>query len=376
MKLGFVAPIVGEQMNFNGRGSRNPPKRRISGRNLRNSCVAGNFDHVESPDFLHELEALRGRSCTTAEKRYEVLKVRDRILQRLRKHVNGVTAKKLIVERWIWRHMSGPLLERYRRIFQMSVNPFEKRPSGEPDHKFFVTDYSRSAADQEEPLCHELRSPKALVASMDYILKWMCNKPVTTQWYDFVWSRTRAIRKEITQQKIISPEAVGILEKCCRIHIFAAHHFCECSASDFDQQMNNENLTKSLQSLRHIYEDLAKRHIYLDSEAEFRCYDVLLNLRDSNILQQVFKLRVEVQATPEMRLAVNLFLAFNTSNYVRFFRMVISSCSFLQACLLHRWFGELRADTLRTLAVSYSKKIIRDTSDALTIGRNFQTVAQ
>jgi hypothetical protein len=43
-------------------------------------------------------------------------------------------------------------------------------------------------------------------------------------WYDFLWSRTRAIRKEITQQLMVDRVAVGLVEKCARFHIYAA--FC------------------------------------------------------------------------------------------------------------------------------------------------------
>ncbi|TKR62010.1 hypothetical protein L596_026031 [Steinernema carpocapsae] len=87
-------------MTFKVRGSRNPSKRRTFGNNSRNSSADSiNFDRGESePDFLRELEALRGRSCATVEKRYEILKARDRILQRLRKHESGGATKKLIVE--------------------------------------------------------------------------------------------------------------------------------------------------------------------------------------------------------------------------------------------------------------------------------------
>jgi hypothetical protein len=44
-------------------------------------------------------------------------------------------------------------------------------------------------------------------------------------------------------------------------------------------------MTKCLQSLRHLYEDLSKKNIYCQNEAEFRAYDVILNLNDSNILR-------------------------------------------------------------------------------------------
>lgn len=57
-----------------------------------------------------------------------------------------------------------------------------------------------------------------------------------SRWYDFTWSRTRAIRKEITQQMIVDEVTVSLVEKCARFHIYAS--FCmanfEVSFKSFD----------------------------------------------------------------------------------------------------------------------------------------------
>lgn len=66
------------------------------------------------------------------------------------------------------------------------------------DHRIAVKEYSRSSADQEEPLPLELRPVHALTRTMEYL----CNNILGigsdggwSDWYDFLWSRTRAIRK-------------------------------------------------------------------------------------------------------------------------------------------------------------------------------------
>lgn len=50
------------------------------------------------------------------------------------------------------------------------------------------------------PLAHELRSLEALQMTMDYLIFNIANEIPNTntelsRWYDFLWSRTRAIRK-------------------------------------------------------------------------------------------------------------------------------------------------------------------------------------
>lgn len=68
------------------------------------------------------------------------------------------------------------------------------------DHHKVIKEYSRSSADQEEPLPHELRPSNVLTMTMDYLV---CNvmdlyedgRSSAEDWYDFLWNRTRGIRK-------------------------------------------------------------------------------------------------------------------------------------------------------------------------------------
>lgn len=78
---------------------------------------------------------------------------------------------------------------------------------------------------------------------------------------------------------------VSLIEKCTRFHIHCAHHLCEEPMSSFDAKINHENMTKCLQSLKEMYQDLANKGIYCPSEAEFRGYNVLLNLNKGDILR-------------------------------------------------------------------------------------------
>ena len=56
--------------------------------------------------------------------------------------------------------------------------------------------------------------------------------------------------------------------------------------SVFDDKINNENLTKCLQTLKEMYKDLADKHgAYCDTEAEFRAYVILMNLNQGDVLR-------------------------------------------------------------------------------------------
>lgn len=60
-----------------------------------------------------------------------------------------------------------------------------------------VKEYSRSSADQEVPLPHELRHISALKQTMDYLVWNIVTEKYSSvpEWFDFLWNRTRAIRK-------------------------------------------------------------------------------------------------------------------------------------------------------------------------------------
>ena len=66
-----------------------------------------------------------------------------------------------------------------------------------------------------------------------------------------------------------------------------AYLLCDLTSDQFDQKMNTENLGKCLQTLRHLYEDLNRKGTHCPNEAEFRAYDMMLYLNDSNVLRQV-----------------------------------------------------------------------------------------
>ena len=78
-----------------------------------------------------------------------------------------------------------------------------------------------------------------------------------------------------------------MVEKCARFHIHCTARLCELDMQDFDQKINDENLTKCLQTLKHMYHDLSLKRIFCPNEAEIRSYDVLLHLNDGNTLRYV-----------------------------------------------------------------------------------------
>ncbi|CAL8074801.1 unnamed protein product [Calicophoron daubneyi] len=265
-----------------------------------------------------------------------------------------------------------PELERYLRDFHQRVSIFECLPStinaGSSgwlmDHTRAVKDYQRSSADQPVPLPCELRPTAVLHRTMRYLLASVADRPEldTTRslwksWYEFMWTRTRAIRKDVVQQRLCSPEIVGVMERIARFHIFCAARLVDQPIDSFDPRINSENLTQCLQTLKEMYNDLiddsSPNRPCCPCEPEFRGYMLLMKLNDQGALNSVQKLPERLLRSGEVRFAVSVHEAVTTNNYIRFFRLVRQTTC-LNACLMHRYFVQVRSQALLRLAYSFT----------------------
>ncbi|KAI1726178.1 SAC3/GANP family domain-containing protein [Ditylenchus destructor] len=301
------------------------------------------------------LQSLIGTRCETSADKYMLLKKRDELMCKAR--VKNTDVSVMDIVQGTCPDMC-PEKERYMRESQKNLNRYECDSNGAIIPKIAVKDYSRSAADQEEPLPHELRPTEVLEMTTNYLLNNIASEMPSSsselgRWYDFLWSRTRSIRKDITQQMLKDRRAVDLVEKCTRLHVFAAYKLAKLEFSDFNQKMNTENLSKSLQTLRHMYDDLASEGQFCGNEAEFRSYDVILNLSDSNVHSQVLSYRDEVRESELFRVAMELATAYQNTNYVQFFRLLKHRATYLQACISHRYFSPVRHSALRIICSAY-----------------------
>ncbi|CAI5449250.1 unnamed protein product [Caenorhabditis angaria] len=334
-----------------------PQQSRIEVIKSRESSIPRSFSPELKDDakLIKKLAELEGRECAGEYEKYAILDERDKILYQLRA-INSPVIKQL--ERC---EEMCTEKERYMRIVQKRSSPFEcDEATFEVAHQMMVKEYARSAADQERPLPHELRSEKMMEHTMSYLLSQVLDKfPETaeqrTGWYNFLWSRTRAVRKEVTQLSMSDTLALELVERCTRLHILFGYILCDLEVDHFDQKMNNENLGKCLQTLRHLYEDFERRGIKCVNEPEFRSYDVMMHMNDSNVFSQVLSYRSEVRQSPSVCLALQLSISFQNNNYCKFFRLLKSQATYLQCCMSHKLFNEIRSKAVNVITSSYGR---------------------
>ena len=241
-----------------------------------------------------------------------------------------------------------PEKERYMREFQRQVSSYEQVDGGDYhiNHTSAVKQYSRSSADQEEPMAHDLRPVKSLKMTMSYLLHEICDlceneEANLADWYHFLWDRMRSIRKDITQQELCCLDTVELVEQCARFHILCSERLCAEEVSVFDPKINSENLTKCLQTLKYMYYDLRENEgITCRNEPEFRAYVILLNLNNGTFMAEMRTLPPAVQHSPQVKFALDVHAALTMGNYTKFFKLVRKT-TYLNGCILLRYFNQV-----------------------------------
>ncbi|KAK6618459.1 hypothetical protein RUM43_013652 [Polyplax serrata] len=228
------------------------------------------------------------------------------------------------------------------------------------NHSLAVKEYARSSADQEEPLPHELRPISVLTMTMSHLLHNVADfcelsDDNLEEWYMFMWDRTRALRKDLTQQGLCCLESVTLVEQCARFHIHCAERLVDQDSSIYDDKINTENLTKCLQTLKYMYKDLAKEDVRCPNQPEFVCYSLLLNLNNSSVFTELSDMPNCLMSSEPVKFALNVMTAWETRNYIRFFDLV-KRAAYLNSCLLRRYFGEMRLYAVKTMIRSYCTK--------------------
>ncbi|CAH2096075.1 unnamed protein product [Euphydryas editha] len=303
-----------------------------------------------------ELHKLRSRTSLTPDEKWRTLDARDRILRSWggagsRVKVGGATigtCPDMCPEK--------ELLHRQAEHQVMTLETIVDS-DGLLEPWRAVKQYSRSSADQEIPMCYELRPATVLMRTCAYLLHEIADttRQVTlADWFHFMWDRFRGIRKDITQQALCCADSICMVEICARFHAHCAARLADLEHTQFDQKLNTDNLTKCLQTLKHMYADVSSDK--KPNEAEFRGYIALLNLGDANFWWEIKQLPQNIQKSESIVFAIKIYTSLDNNNYVKFFRLVREKATYLQACILMRYFNDVRARALARIIKAYAPR--------------------
>ncbi|KAI9244721.1 SAC3/GANP/Nin1/mts3/eIF-3 p25 family-domain-containing protein [Sporodiniella umbellata] len=268
-----------------------------------------------------------------------------------------------------------PHFEMVERDIQNGVDRLEMDEEGNLDKNKAVKAYRRSAAGNDQPLPTDVRSPEALVATLDYLMNDILSVHTLEKCHAFIRDRTRSIRQDFTLQNIRDVTAIQVHERIARFHILCLHEMCGMEESKFSEQQETEQLRKVLLSLMEFYEDLREEGIETPNEPEFRSYYILTHIRDKDVAKQTMSQPINIFKHQHVQLALKFHAMAQRSNeieetssrrnkasnalasknsYSSFFKWIKhQNTPFLMACLLETHFAEVRKGALKAMNVGY-----------------------
>ncbi|RPA87230.1 hypothetical protein BJ508DRAFT_203388 [Ascobolus immersus RN42] len=164
-----------------------------------------------------------------------------------------------------------PRFEREERQFQNAVDKVEKDPiTGRIDPRLAVKAYHRPAAGVPNPMPSDVRPPKVLVKTLDYLFHDLLTKYPFVEVHPFIRDRTRSVRADFRVQNSDGPECIESHERIIRFHILAIHLLT--AESGFSAQQEMQQLRASMAALMDMYRSSRQRGIVPEHEAEFVAY--------------------------------------------------------------------------------------------------------
>lgn len=242
--------------------------------------------------------------------------------------------------------------------------------------------FRRSAAGKDEQLPSDIRTPKTLLQTINYMLRHVTTSDETLgSRHKFVWDRTRSVRNDLSIQQVSQKQDIEIAVKCferiARFHILSLHLLSSpTNQEQFDHHQEREQLNNTLLSLLYYYDDNRGR-LTFPNEAEFRAYYILFSIHDQrpDLEARVQKWPRELRESPRVQVAMEMFAAAGNTweyqgtldakrpnplaqgLYSRFFKLVKSkSVSYLMACVAEVYFNQVRQTAIRSIWKAYCRQ--------------------
>ncbi|KAF2404488.1 hypothetical protein EJ06DRAFT_206631 [Trichodelitschia bisporula] len=279
-----------------------------------------------------------------------------------------------------------PEFERVQRIVQNDVwrQEWERQTQAldygkrTPDESRMVKKFRRAAAGLDEQLPSDLRPPRVLLKTTNYLLNELPTESSDdiSKIQAFLWDRTRAIRNDFSIQQLKEVEdiriAIDCYERIARFHIFSLHQMAAVDrkgAETYDWQQDREQLDRTLLTLLDYYGKVRLQY-QSPNEVEFRVYDILLHIQSPQPYMEykVQGLPDHIRLHPRILKAMELWEAATNSidlqgpflesvphvvvqeNWARFWKLIMSNqVSYLMACVAEVYFNLIRRTALQSI---------------------------
>ncbi|TID29641.1 hypothetical protein CANINC_001760 [Pichia inconspicua] len=328
-----------------------------------NSFQRNNWDFANQQMLTRREQEYTGEPQLLYEEFQEHRKQEREMMERLN-FVDKENAKKSLDDAIVFRGSCEdmcPVYERVERLYKNQVSQWEKDPlTSKISREYAIKTFMRPSG-QAPPLPSDVRPPNVLQKTLDYIIETLVPRLPESQ--SFIWDRTRSIRQDFTFQNNYSGfESIDCHEKICRIHILSLHVMAGANDPDYQQQQEVEQFNNSLQTLTHMYDDVRSRGGFCPNEPEFRAYELISKIKDTELDRHIQTLPDHILKEPILQRAIMLrglvFEGIDSINlFSEFFKAIINKrTTFLLASLAEIHFNEIRYTALRALSRAYHSK--------------------
>ena len=246
-----------------------------------------------------------------------------------------------------------------------------------PSEERMIKRFRRSAAGYDEQLPSDIRTPRTLHMTLNYLLDNVVGgEERLATIHKFVWDRTRGIRNDFSIQQVTKEEdvriAVDCFERIARFHILSLHQLSNPEnlvGEHFDAHQEREQLNNTLLSLMYYYDDYRGRQNF-PNEAEFRAYCIIFELQSQqpDLEDRMQSWPQELLKHPRISTAIDLYSAAGNTLYDQgplkphaafdiaqgnaagFWKLLKSKrVTYLMACVAEIYFGQVRFMALQGL---------------------------
>ncbi|KAI0135648.1 SAC3/GANP/Nin1/mts3/eIF-3 p25 family-domain-containing protein [Daldinia grandis] len=278
-----------------------------------------------------------------------------------------------------------PEWEQVTRIVEHDIRGPEKSKDKNGDlvamPSLMVKRLARSAAGQDAPLPMDVRSVRTLCRTLDYLIDLVSSDDLLPQRHSFLWDRTRAIRIDFSFQKYaMTPDEIldqiYCLETITRFHVTSLHLLSQdgFAPTDFSEQQEVEQLSKTLISLMEVYDDCAHQGIECKNEPEFRGYFIVFNAYNPALMERIEGWDVRFGNSEGIKSAIAIVQCIDNIRKMQgplypetysqlaidaisiFFKLVAHpTVSYTMACFAEIHFNNVRKGILKVLKRSFSR---------------------
>eukprot|EP01134_Creolimax_fragrantissima_P006536 CFRG6536T1 len=259
-----------------------------------------------------------------------------------------------------------PELERYAREVNLELDNFEKIPGAFSsngravcDHYRAIKKFRRSAPTDKESLPNEIRTPNALLKTLDYITSVILDdtKVPLSSSFGFVNDRFRALRTDMAQQELKDTSAITLYEQNVRFHL---HSSCILSGSEgFEFKHNHDEMRKALISLKEVY-DLHRGNtdnLSSENEPEMTAVLIISGIMDWKTGREMSATTTQdlspcVRYSEDVGFAIEVLCAVRALDYYRFFSLC-RKAKYIILCALHPIIDHVRAQALEVMSTVY-----------------------